>query len=178
VQELAQKAACLPTDIEWHLIGHLQSNKVRQAVAAATIIESVDSLRLLEEIDREATKQQRAIDVLLQIHIAEEEHKFGFMKEEVENLLKSGIQDSLQNVRICGLMGMATLTDNTSKIRAEFAALRAFFNKLKSEYFAGCDYFCEVSMGMSDDYQIAIEEGSTTVRIGSAIFGPRNYNKN
>jgi pyridoxal phosphate enzyme (YggS family) len=173
VQELVPKYEHLPKDIEWHLIGHLQTNKVRQIAPFVSVIQSVDSLRLLQEINREAQKNGRQIDVFLQIHIADEEQKFGFSFEEAENLLKNKFSETLESVRITGLMGMATFTEDEAKIRSEFAHLSAFFKKIKAEYFLNKNEFCELSMGMSDDYEIAVAEGSTIVRIGSAIFGPR-----
>jgi pyridoxal phosphate enzyme (YggS family) len=170
VQELVVKYEHLPKDIQWHLIGHLQTNKVRLIAPFISVIQSVDSLYLLQEINRQAKKNSRKINVLLQIHIAEEEHKFGFSFEEAEELFKNKNSETLQFVQIKGLMGMATLTDDANKIRAEFANLSAFFHKIKLQYFLEDKEFCELSMGMSGDYTIAIEEGSTIVRIGSAIF--------
>jgi pyridoxal phosphate enzyme (YggS family) len=173
VQELAAKHERLPKDIEWHLIGHLQTNKVRQAVQLASVIQSVDSCRLLLEINREGQKTGRYIDVFLQIHIAREEHKFGFSFAEADEIFADKVPESLQYVRITGLMGMASLMDNREQIRAEFASLGTFFKKIKTKYFAGNEAFRELSIGMSSDYEIALEEGSTMVRIGSAIFGAR-----
>ena len=172
-QELVPKYEHLPKDIEWHFIGHLQANKVKYIAPFIHTIQSVDSLRLLEEIDRQAKKRNRVIRVLLQIHIAQEKHKFGFLYEEVENLLQKKAFDTLNNIQITGLMGMATFTDDEKQIRIEFRGLNTFFTKVKKIYYAGNPFFKHLSMGMSDDYLIAIEEGSTMVRIGSLIFGQR-----
>jgi pyridoxal phosphate enzyme (YggS family) len=176
VQELIPKYEHLPKDVEWHFIGHLQANKVKYIAPFVHTIQSVDSLRLLEEINRQAQKYNRSINVLLQIHIAREAHKFGFLYGEVEKLLEEKAFDALQNIRITGLMGLATFTDNAQQIRHEFHGLNAFFMKIKSIYFADAHFFNELSIGMSDDYLIAIEEGSTMVRIGSRIFGQRIKN--
>lgn len=173
VQELVEKTAALPDDIEWHMIGHLQSNKVKQVIPLVSMIQSVDSFNLLSIIDKEAEKQNRVIKCLLQIHIADEESKFGFTVEEAEEMLASRESRDIRNIRICGLMGIATFTDDTEKIRKEFSFLSRFFQKLKSGYFKSNEDFKELSMGMSDDYRIAIEEGSTIVRISSLIFGER-----
>lgn len=173
-QELVPKYDILPKDIEWHFIGHLQANKVKYIAPFISLIQSVDSLKLLKEIDRQAGLFYRNIPVLLQIHIAKEEHKFGFSPEEVEDLLKNkSLQNNFRNIIFTGLMGMATFTDDTELIRSEFRFLSDFFNYLKSTYFTGDNSFRELSMGMSDDYPIAVEEGSTMVRIGSKIFGIR-----
>ena len=174
VQELITKYPKLPKDIEWHMIGHLQSNKVKYIVPFVSLIHSVDSKKLLEAIDKEGNKIGRIIDCLLQVHIAAEETKFGFDEVELEALLKSDSFKMLQNVKICGLMGMATYTDDNFKIRKEFKRLADILNTLKLEYFGQNSSFKELSMGMSSDYQIAIESGSTIVRIGSEIFGKRN----
>lgn len=173
VQELLGKKDHLPGDIEWHLIGHLQSNKVKYIAPFISMIESVDSYRLLTVIDRESRKAGRVTDCLLQVHIAKEETKFGFSETELEDMLREPGLASLNNVRICGLMGMATFTDDTEIVRSEFRYLRGIFEKLKHGYFASRGYFRELSMGMSGDYLIAIEEGSTIVRVGSLIFGER-----
>ncbi|MDR1373122.1 MAG: YggS family pyridoxal phosphate-dependent enzyme [Dysgonamonadaceae bacterium] len=173
VQELVIKYEHLPKDIEWHLIGHLQTNKVRQVVPFVSVIQSVDSKRILQEIERESQKLNRKIDIFLQIHIAQEEQKFGFSFDEAETLFKNNVHKTLNSVRITGLMGMATFTENKTQIRFEFAKLKVFFNKIKKIYFPCNEQFSELSMGMSGDYQNAVEEGSTTVRIGSAIFGER-----
>lgn len=175
VQELIAKENALPKDIEWHFIGHLQTNKVKFIAPFIAMIHSVDSFRLLLEINKAAAKENRVIDVLLQIHIASEQTKFGFSPEEVITLLTNHPLSQWTNVRIRGLMGMATFTENTSQIRNEFKNLCALFEQLKTRFFVNEPSFNELSFGMSDDYKIAIEEGSTMVRIGSSIFGIRNY---
>lgn len=175
VQELAQKNSVMPNDVQWHFIGHLQTNKVRQLVPYVSLIHSIDSLRLLECVNTEAAKIDRVVDVLLQLHVAKEETKFGFTCEECLALVASGKVDGLKNVRICGVMGMATNTDDMDEVRAEFKAIKGVFDELKNNYFKDKDYYKEISMGMSDDYHVAIEEGSTLVRIGTTIFGNRNY---
>jgi PLP dependent protein len=173
VQELIRKQKELPRDIEWHLIGHLQTNKVKSVIPHVSVIHSVDSLKLLKVIDREAKLAGRVIDCLLQVHIAREETKFGFSMEELLRDLNSEEFKSLFNVKIKGLMGMATFTDNEEQVREEFKSLHRIFDQLKTEFFKSDPEFKELSMGMSDDYPIAVEEGSTMVRIGSKIFGPR-----
>jgi PLP dependent protein len=173
VQELVPKYEALPKDIEWHLIGHLQSNKVKYIAPFVAMIHSVDSFRLLDEINKQAQKANRTIDCLLQIHVALEETKFGFSPEEATQLLASGQVGALTNVRIKGLMGMATFTSDVTQIRAEFRQLKQLFDTLKASYQAPNLDFCELSMGMSSDFGIAIEEGSTLVRVGSSIFGHR-----
>lgn len=175
VQELIAKQADMPADVEWHFIGHLQTNKVKALVHVVDVIESVDSFRLLTEINKQAAKINRRIDCLLQFHIAEEETKFGLDLTEAADMLLSESFNAMKNVRICGVMGMATFTDNTDQLRKEFSQLRTYFMDLKSRFFRDDEAFCEISMGMSGDYLIAIEEGSTMVRIGSLIFGERNY---
>ncbi|MEG1539052.1 MAG: YggS family pyridoxal phosphate-dependent enzyme [Muribaculaceae bacterium] len=175
VQELCAKVTQMPTDVEWHFIGHLQTNKVRLIIPHVSLIHSVDSLRLLETINSEALKAGRIIDVLLQLHVAQEETKFGFTCDDCMQLLTSEAVIQLNNVRICGVMGMATNTDDEQEIRKEFQAIRQVFDHLKKEAFADASYFTHVSMGMSNDYKIAIEEGSTMIRIGSTIFGVREY---
>jgi pyridoxal phosphate enzyme (YggS family) len=175
VQELFPKYEFLPNDIEWHFIGHLQVNKVKYIAPFIHTVQSADSLKLLEELDRQAAKCRRRINVLLQIRIAREAHKFGFSFDEIEDLLTAGLRGRLTHLTITGLMGMATFTDNEEQIRSEFASLSAFFLKLKEGYFKDNKAFKELSMGMSDDYLIAIEEGSTMLRIGSKLFGARNY---
>lgn len=175
VQELTAKLAELPNDICWHLIGHLQTNKVKYIVPFVEYIESVDSLKLLREINKEASKVKRTVKCLLQIHIAEEETKFGLNEEELTELVQTVLAGHFENVVICGLMGMATFTEDEKQIRKEFKSLRGIFDKLKSSYFIDKEYFRELSMGMSGDYQTAVEEGSTNVRIGSSIFGVRIY---
>lgn len=174
-QELAAKATMLPDDIEWHFIGHLQTNKVRMIVPYVSLIHSVDSLRLLREINKQAQKNGRLLRCLLQLHVAQEETKFGFTPEEVLQMLAEGEWKSLENIRLCGIMCMATNTDDTAQIHREFKLAHDTFLEAKQRFFANNDMFCEQSMGMSDDYPIAISEGATLVRIGTRIFGPRNY---
>lgn len=173
VQELAEKHEHLPKDIEWHLIGHLQTNKVKYIASFVEMIHSVDSLKLLMEIDKQAEKHKRIINCLLQIHIADEETKFGFGFDEVIELLRSEEFKELKHVKICGLMGIATNTQNEKQIKEEFYELRTLFGGLKSSFFNTNSDFKELSMGMSSDYKVAIEQGSTMVRIGSTIFGKR-----
>jgi PLP dependent protein len=173
VQEMVEKQAVLPADIRWHQIGHLQTNKVKQIAPFVHLIHSVDSLKLLEEINKEAKKNNRIIDCLLQVYIATEESKFGLDESEINGLLASEQFKSMNDIQIRGLMGMATFTDDLSLIRQEFAGLKTFFSTLKKQYFNESKYFNVLSMGMSGDYQIAIEEGSTMVRIGTALFGER-----
>jgi pyridoxal phosphate enzyme (YggS family) len=173
VQELIQKKDYLPGDIEWHMIGHLQTNKVRYIVPFISMIQSVDTFKLLKAIDSEALKLNRTIDCLLQVYIAKEETKFGFSLDELRNLIPSEEFKNLGSVRICGLMGMATFTDKIMMVRDEFKYLAECFHELKDMYFPENNEFKEISMGMSDDYKIALEEGSTMVRIGSLIFGER-----
>ncbi|MBA4409054.1 MAG: YggS family pyridoxal phosphate-dependent enzyme [Odoribacter sp.] len=175
VQELAWKYEELPKDIEWHLIGHLQTNKVKYMAHFVHLIQGADSFKLLKAIDAEAKKVNRIIPCLLQFHIAEEETKYGFSMDEAFEMLGSDEFGNLKNIRISGVMGMATYTDNLVQIRKEFAHLKTIFEKLKSEFFTLEPEFKEISMGMSGDYLIAVEEGSTMVRIGSTIFGERNY---
>lgn len=177
VQEMVAKQEVLPKDIEWHFIGHLQTNKVKYIAPFVTMIHSIDSLHLLTEVNRQAEKVGRVINVLLQIHIAHEETKFGMTFDECRELLNEGSWKQLNHVRICGLMGMATFTDNMEQVDGEFAGLQAFFEELKGNWFADDTAFKELSMGMTDDYPIAIRHGSTFVRIGTLIFGERNYNK-
>lgn len=172
-QELAEKHQVLPQDIEWHMIGHMQSNKVKYIAEFVELIHSVDSLKLLKEINHRAAQHGRVIGCLLQFHIAQESTKFGFDLEEAQEMLNSTEFQSMNNIRIQGVMGMATFTDNENQVRSEFSTLFQFFNQLKQSHFSGNDHFKDVSMGMSGDYQIAIEEGSTMVRIGSTIFGSR-----
>jgi pyridoxal phosphate enzyme (YggS family) len=173
VQELTQKQPLLPNDIEWHLIGHLQKNKVKYIASFISLIHSVDSLELLETINKEAAKCGRIISCLLQFHIAKEETKFGLSFEEAAALIHSEKFREMKNVKICGVMGMATLTEDESIVRKEFRELQGIFTTLKGQDFSTSKDFKELSMGMSGDYKIAIEEGSTLVRIGSAIFGER-----
>jgi pyridoxal phosphate enzyme (YggS family) len=174
VQELADKYPRLPKQIQWHFIGHLQRNKVKYIAPFVELIHAVDSLKLLKEINKQALKNKRTIHCLLQFHIADEEHKFGLEMSEAKAILQSAEFRSLANVKIAGVMGMATYTTNKSQIKSEFARLHANFLQLKTVFFSHDSDFKEISMGMSGDYKIAIEEGSTMIRIGSAIFGPRN----
>jgi PLP dependent protein len=173
VQELVEKYEKLPRDIHWHHIGHLQSNKVKYIAPFVHLIHAVDSLKLLEEINKQAAKQDRIISCLLQFHIAEEESKFGLNFETAKELLESKTFIEMQNISIDGIMGMASFTDNEDQIREEFRNLEGYFNVLKSHFFKFNESFKEVSMGMSSDFKIAIEEGSSMVRVGSAIFGTR-----
>lgn len=175
VQELVAKHDALPKDIKWHFIGHLQSNKIKYIAPFVSLIHGVDSYRLLTEIDKQAAKVGKTLNCLLQLHIAQEETKFGLSQDECREMLDKGEWRNLKNVKICGLMGMATYTDDTEQIRAEFHQLGTFFHEVKTTWFADDEAFCELSMGMSDDYPIAIEEGSTLVRVGSKIFGERVY---
>ena len=174
-QELRQKVETLPKDIRWHCIGHLQTNKVKYIAPYITMIEAVDSLKLLKEIDKQAAKCERVIDVLLELHIAEEETKYGLTPDALRELLASGEWRELNHVRICGLMMMASYVDDEQQIRSEFRLAHSLFDEVKAQYFSDCDYFCERSWGMSHDYLLAVEEGSTMVRIGTTIFGPRVY---
>ena len=173
VQEMVDKYVELPKDIEWHLIGHLQTNKVKYIAPFVALIHSVDSLKLLQEINKQAKKNNRTIECLLQFHIADETTKFGFSFEEVQDLLSSEEFIHCQNISIVGVMGMATFTENEDQLRDEFRSLENYFHVLKSHFFKFNDAFKCISMGMSSDYKIAIEEGSTMVRVGSSIFGDR-----
>ena len=173
-QELRVKVPALPKDIAWHFIGHLQTNKVKYIAPYINMVEAVDSLKLLREIDRQAARCGRVIDVLLELHIAEEATKYGFTLEACRDLLNSGEWREMANVRICGLMMMASLTDDTSQIRQEMETAADFFDEVKKQFFADRPEFCERSWGMSDDYEIACQCRSTLVRIGTAIFGSRN----
>ncbi|HOP02880.1 MAG TPA: YggS family pyridoxal phosphate-dependent enzyme [Tenuifilaceae bacterium] len=174
VQEMVAKYEQLPKDIEWHLVGHLQTNKVKYIAPFVRLIHSVDSFKLLNEINKQAAKNSRVIDCLLQMHIAEEETKFGLSSSELIEILHSNNLKSLQNIRIVGLMGMATFTDNMEQVRKEFKNLKSIFEKMKSDFFSKSDSFSVLSMGMSADYVVAVEEGSTMVRVGSNIFGARS----
>ena len=174
-QELRQKVETLPRDIQWHFIGHLQTNKVKYIAPYITMIEAVDSFKLLKEIDKQAEKCGRVIDVLLEVHIAEEATKYGFPPEALRQMLSSGEWRELKHVRICGLMMMASNVDNEQQIRSEFTLAKSLFVEMKTRFFADQPSFCECSWGMSHDYKIAVEEGSTMVRIGTTIFGPRVY---
>ncbi|PLX12317.1 MAG: YggS family pyridoxal phosphate-dependent enzyme [Marinilabiliales bacterium] len=175
VQDLAAKYEDLPKDIEWHMIGHMQSNKVKYIAPFVSLIHGVDSFKLLKVIHKEGEKNNRKIDCLLQFHIAKEETKFGLDLTEAYEFLRSDQFKNLNNVNICGVMGMATFTENEDTIRSEFKELVHIFNELKETIFINSADFKEVSMGMSGDYKIAIEEGATMVRIGSLLFGARNY---
>ena len=174
--EMRDKHQELPKDIQWHFIGHLQTNKIKFIAPFVSLIHSIDSISLLEAVNKEAVKNNRVIDCLLQFHIAKEETKFGLDIEEAEEMLKSDSYKNLNNINIIGVMGMATFTDDVNQIRNEFKSLKNIFNILKERYFQDKESFKEISMGMSDDYPIAIEEGATLVRVGSKIFGVRNYN--
>lgn len=173
VQELVQKAEALPADIQWHMIGHLQTNKVKYIAPFVHLIHSVDSLKLLTEINKQAKKNNRVIPCLLQIHIATEETKFGFSSEEILELINQKAFSLLEHIKVAGLMGMATFTENTEQVRKEFMTLKKLFDKLQTVALPENFEIKILSMGMSDDYTIAVEEGSTMVRIGSAIFGKR-----
>ena len=172
--EMRDKYQELPKDVKWHFIGHLQTNKIKYIVPFVTLIHSIDSASLLEAVNKEAVKNNRVIDCLLQFHIAQEETKFGLDVEEAKTMIESDNFKKLNNVRIVGVMGMATFTDDENQVRNEFKTLKNIFDTLKENYFKD-DSFKEISMGMSDDYPIAIEEGATMVRVGSKIFGARNY---
>lgn len=170
VQELVTKQAEMPPDVVWHLIGHLQKNKVKYIAPFVQMIHSVDSLELLQEIDKQAGRVGRVIDCLLQFHIAQEDTKFGLTEATAMALLDSPVYATLRHVRVCGVMGMASFTDDTTQVQAEFAVLRGFFERIKAHYFAAQPHFCEISMGMSSDWEVAVAAGSTMVRIGSLLF--------
>lgn len=173
-QEIRQKFDVLPKDIEWHFIGHLQGKQLKYYIQFVSLIHGVDSIEHLEEVEHAAAKVGRTVDVLLQLHVAKEETKFGFLPEEIEAL--DNLED-LKHVRICGVMGMASNTDDMERVRADFHRIREIFDHLRSGFFAGKVEFRVLSMGMSHDYPIAIEEGSTLIRLGTSIFGPRDYCK-
>ncbi len=175
VQELTDKYEQLPKDIHWHAIGHLQTNKVKYIASFVHLIHAVDSLKLLKEISKRAKQSDRVVDCLLQLHIAEEDTKFGLDETELHQLLESDSYAAFQNIRIRGLMGMATFTYNKDQVKREFAGLKKLFDQTKAKYFADEDSFDTLSMGMSGDFELAIEEGSNMVRIGSLLFGSRNY---
>ena len=175
-QEMKAKHEILPQDIEWHFIGHLQTNKVKYIAPYVSMIHSIDSFDLLKEVNKHAAKHNRVIPCLLPFHIASEETKFGFSQAECEEMLQSADFQELKNVKIHGVMGMATFTDDQEQVRREFHHLHQIFDELKTHFFSQNPDFKELSMGMTEDYPIAIQEGSTLIRIGSAIFGPRNYN--
>ena len=174
-QELRQKHESLPKDIEWHFIGHLQTNKVKYIAPYVSMVEAVDSIRLLREINKQAEKCGRKIKVLLELHIAEESTKYGLTLDACRELLEAGEWRGMQHVEICGLMMMASFVDDRQQIRREMQVARDFYDEVKEKYFEDIDAFCERSWGMSDDYPIALETGSTMVRIGTKIFGPRVY---
>ena len=176
-QEMRDKHEALPKDIQWHFIGHLQTNKIKYIIPYVTLIHSIDTANLLEAVNKEAKKHERMVDCLLQFHIAQEETKFGLDLNETRELLDSDAFKQMKNVRICGVMGMGTFTDDMEEVRKEFKHLKAIFDTLKKDYFADQPQFKELSMGMSEDYPIAIEEGATLIRVGSKIFGARVYNK-
>lgn len=174
--EMREKYQQLPEDIQWHFIGHLQTNKIKYIAPFVSLIHSIDSLSLLEAVNKEAAKNNRVINCLLQFHIAQEETKFGLDIDEAKQILESDTFKKMNNVRIVGVMGMATFTEDITQIRNEFKSLKKIYDILKENYFKDDTSFKEISMGMSDDYPIAIEEGATMVRVGSKIFGARNYN--
>ena len=174
-QELARKVESLPKDIVWHFIGYLQTNKVKYIAPYISMIESVDSLKLLKEINKQAAKHDRVVKVLLELHIAEEETKSGFSFDDCRELLEAGEWRTMEHVQICGIMMMASNTDDEQQIAQEFDAAYAFFKEVKEKYFADDDAFCERSWGMSHDYRIAVKHGSNMVRVGTTIFGPRIY---
>ena len=175
VQEMTMKYEALPKDIEWHFIGHMQTNKIKYMASFVSLIHGVDSYKLLAEINKQAAKAGRTIPCLLQIHIAQEETKFGFTPDECMSMLDEGAWRSLTHVQIAGVMGMATNTEDPAQVEAEFASLSALFRRMKETHFSDAPSFKEISMGMSDDYPLAIRQGSTLIRIGSRIFGARNY---
>ena len=175
VQELERKVGEMPGDVVWHFIGHLQTNKVKYIAPYISMIEAVDSLKLMQEIQKQAAKHERVIDILLELHIAEESTKYGLTLNACRSLLAEGKWREMPNVRICGLMMMASFTDDEEQIRREFTTAANFFDEVKSTYFADAEHFRERSWGMSDDYPIAIECRSTMVRVGTKIFGPRVY---
>jgi len=173
--ELRDKHPLLPADIEWHFIGHLQGKQLKYYIPFVSMIHGVDSIEHLEEVEKAAAKVGRTVDVLLQVHVAQEETKFGFAPEELDNFQFSIV--NFQFVRVCGVMGMASHTEDESRVRADFRAIRAIFDRLKAGPFAGHPEFKEISMGMSHDWRIAVEEGSTMIRLGTSIFGARDYSR-
>jgi pyridoxal phosphate enzyme (YggS family) len=177
VQEMTEKYEHLPKDIEWHFLGHLQSNKIKYIVPYVAMIHSIDSYKLLVEINKQAVKAGRIINCLLQLHIAKEITKFGFSFDECRSMLDAGEWRNLSNIHLSGVMGMATNTNDTVQVALEFQSLKVFFNELKSKYFTSDNSFKEISMGMTHDYSIALQNGSTLVRIGTKIFGERDYSK-
>lgn len=174
-QELSKKYDTLPKDIQWHFIGHLQTNKVKYIAPYISMVDAVDSLKLLKEINKQAAKHDRVIDVLLELHIAQEATKYGLTIDACRQLLDDGEWRNLNNVRICGLMMMASNTDDENRIRSEFMQAADFFDEVKAKYFADSAAFCQRSWGMSHDYKTAVECRSTMVRVGTTIFGPRVY---
>jgi hypothetical protein len=176
-QEMRDKHEVLPKDIQWHFIGHLQTNKIKYIIDYVKLIHSIDTANLLEAVNKEAKKHDRVVDCLLQFHIAMEETKFGLDLDEARQLLDSEAFKQMENIRVCGVMGMGTFTDDMEEVRKEFKHLKSIFETLKKDYFADQEQFKEISMGMSEDYPIAIEEGATLIRVGSKIFGARVYNK-
>lgn len=174
IQEMTQKWEVMPKDIQWHMIGHVQTNKVKYMAEYVSLIHGVDSLKLLKEINKQAKKHDRVINCLLQMHIAEESTKFGLDLEELNSLVSSDVFKTLENIKVVGLMGMATFTDNQNQVKKEFSTLKEVFSSLQSTKSTNLDVKI-LSMGMSGDYKIAIDQGSTMVRIGSSIFGSRNY---
>lgn len=173
--ELRDKHPLLPADIEWHFIGHLQGKQLKYYIPFVSMIHGVDSIEHLEEVEKAAAKVGRTVDVLLQVHVAQEETKFGFAPEELDNFQFSIV--NFQFVRVCGVMGMASHTEDESRVRADFRAIRTIFDRLKAGPFAGHPEFKEISMGMSHDWRIAVEEGSTMIRLGTSIFGARDYSR-
>ena len=174
-QELVAKAPLMPLDVQWHFIGKLQTNKVRMIMPHVSMIQSIDSLKLLALVDKEAARIGRTVDALLQLHVAQEETKSGFTVDELLEAAQNGHLTGFDHVSLCGVMGMASLTDDMEQVRREFALIKSTFDMLRNGPFAGCEHFKEVSMGMSDDWPVAVEEGSTMVRVGTDIFGPREY---
>ena len=175
VQEMTAKYESLPKDIEWHFIGHLQTNKIKYIVPYVALIHGIDSYKLLVEVNKQAEKAGKVVNCLLQLHIAEEETKFGFSFDECRDMLAEGEWKTLSNIQLCGLMGMATNTDDNEQIEKEFCSLSSFFKEVKDSWFADTEAFWELSMGMSHDYHQAIAAGSTLIRVGSKIFGDRTY---
>lgn len=175
VQEMTAKYESLPKDIKWHFIGHLQTNKIKYIVPYVALIHGIDSYKLLVEVNKQAEKAGKVVNCLLQLHIAEEETKFGFSFEECRDMLAEGEWKTLSNIQLCGLMGMATNTDDNEQIEKEFCSLSSFFKEVKDSWFADTEAFRELSMGMSHDYHQAIAAGSTLIRVGSKIFGDRTY---
>ncbi|WP_195667905.1 YggS family pyridoxal phosphate-dependent enzyme [Bacteroides intestinalis] len=175
VQEMTAKYESLPKDIEWHFIGHLQTNKIKYIVPYVALIHGIDSYKLLVEVNKQAEKAGKVVNCLLQLHIAEEETKFGFSFDECRDMLAEGEWKTLSNIQLCGLMGMATNTDDNEQIEKEFCSLSSFFKEVKDSWFADTEVFRELSMGMSHDYHQAIAAGSTLIRVGSKIFGDRTY---